>query len=285
MPIKVKTKQKSFFMNNFYLYSIMAILIASLSCMLVVGRTENYKNRNNTYSKGAVASEHTDCSRVGKNILIKGGSAVDAAIATSICIGVMNNFSSGIGGGGFMLIHEEERGGKKKRKERENSIFIDYREIAPELATKEFYGSNVDKTIKGSSAIAVPGQIRGYEMAHGKYGKLKWKELFEESIKICKEGFPMTEKQYQMILKVKEDMKKSPALLKTYFDKDGNEPKKIGEKIYRLDLAKTLEIISSENGIKEFYEVIRKMKLITFCHFLILFIIGFNSKSHCQLSK
>lgn len=75
------------------------------------------------YRHAAVASDNAECSKVGRNILKKGGSAVDAAVATTLCVGVINMHSTGIGGGGFMMVYDS-----RKR----SAEMIDFRETAPE---------------------------------------------------------------------------------------------------------------------------------------------------------
>ena len=82
------------------------------------------------YKKAAVAADSGKCSEIGNNILRRKGTAVDAAIAVSFCIGVINMHSAGIGGGGFMLVY------KKANKSAE---FINYREMAPQRATRDMY--------------------------------------------------------------------------------------------------------------------------------------------------
>ena len=83
---------------------------------------------------------------MGKGILIKGGNALDAAITGALCVGVINSFSSGIGGGGFMVIRNTE--GK--------AVHIDYREIAPQAASRDMYKDNPLGSIAGGLAVAVP---------------------------------------------------------------------------------------------------------------------------------
>ena len=82
------------------------------------------------YSHGVVAADAPVCSEVGRNILKKNGSAVDSAVATLFCIGVINMHSAGIGGGGFMVIYSKAK--------KEVKVY-DYREEAPGKANKTMY--------------------------------------------------------------------------------------------------------------------------------------------------
>ena len=86
------------------------------------------------YGNAAVASDATLCSKAGAGILKDGGSAVDAAVATIFCLGVVNCHSTGLGGGGFMLVHQEDNPLKP--------VVIDFREKAPSGAHKEMYSEN-----------------------------------------------------------------------------------------------------------------------------------------------
>lgn len=95
------------------------------------------------YIHGAVATDNARCSKVGSGILKKGGSAVDAAIASMLCVGVINLHSTGIGGGGFMLVYN------RATKQQE---MIDFRETAPGKAYADMFHGNAINGIKGKFA-------------------------------------------------------------------------------------------------------------------------------------
>ncbi|KAH6896937.1 gamma-glutamyltranspeptidase [Thelonectria olida] len=120
-------------------------------------------------SRGAVASEANECSHWGKQILTEGGNAVDAAVATTFCVGVLAPYHSGIGGGGFMLVRDKH--GMYEA--------IDFRESAPAAAHENMYEGNIEGSIYGGLSVAVPGEVRGLWYAHQKYGQLPWKRLLE----------------------------------------------------------------------------------------------------------
>ncbi|CAO3619887.1 unnamed protein product [Mucor hiemalis] len=192
-------------------------------------------------SKGAVAVEAEECSNVGVDILKKGGNAVDAAIASTLCIGVIDSFATGIGGGGFMLI----------RSPNGTFEFIDFRETAPKAATHDMFVKDPSLAAVGPLSVAVPGEIRGLELAHKRHGKLAWSELFAPSIRIARNGFKATG---LLEIRVKTEelwMKNSSEWADVYYPNGVaiNE----GDIVKRPTLANTLELIS-EKGADEFYE-------------------------------
>ncbi|KAI2702137.1 transcriptional regulator family: Fungal Specific TF [Penicillium roqueforti] len=132
---------------------------------------------------GAVASESSICSRHGSDILEKGGNAADALVATQFCIGVVGMYHSGIGGGGFMLV----------RSAKGDYEFIDFRETAPAAAFEDMYKGNEDASIYGGLASGVPGEVRGLEHLHKKYGSLPWSTVVQPAIHTARHGFPVTE--------------------------------------------------------------------------------------------
>ncbi|KAJ7703213.1 gamma-glutamyltranspeptidase [Mycena rosella] len=130
---------------------------------------------------GAVATENIICSNVGVDILKAGGNAVDAAIAATFCTGTVNMFSSGIGGGGFMTI----RVPPANSSEASEVFTIDFRETAPALANTTMYPPHSNTSQFGGLSVGVPGEIRGLEEAHRRWGSLPWKTLVEPSVALA----------------------------------------------------------------------------------------------------
>ncbi|XP_056310829.1 glutathione hydrolase 1 proenzyme-like [Danio aesculapii] len=160
----------------------------------------------NCYPKAAVAADAGNCSIIGKDILKRGGSAVDAAIAALLCLSVINPQSMGIGGGVVFTIYNESNGRVET---------IDARETAPKKATENMFDNDPQKGNPGL-LIAVPGELRGYEMAHKRYGILPWEELFEPSIKLASDGFKIGKALAKAIKNEQKRIRKNAALCKVF---------------------------------------------------------------------
>uniref|UniRef100_A0A8C7E0T9 Gamma-glutamyltransferase 5 n=1 Tax=Oncorhynchus kisutch TaxID=8019 RepID=A0A8C7E0T9_ONCKI len=136
-----------------------------------------------TFKNAAVSADSQLCSEIGRDILLEGGSAVDGAIAALLCTSLVNPQSMGLGGGSIFTVRDTF--GKVKT--------FSSRETVPQLFKADLLkGCPTSVTfITGSQWIGVPGELRGYEVVHRQYGKLPWARLFEPTIRLAREGFPM----------------------------------------------------------------------------------------------
>ncbi|MEA5578082.1 gamma-glutamyltransferase [Anabaena sp. UHCC 0451] len=191
---------------------------------------------------GMVTSANPLASEAGLSILKKGGNAVDAAVATTFAISVVEPFSAGIGGGGFLLFHSQKTGEIKT---------LDFRERAPIKATRNMYLDANGKVIPGAStngylAVATPGTVAGMYEVHRRYGKLPWQEVVKPSIALAKNGFIISDRISWRSLARFQDRKpkilNNPAASKI-FTRNG-EYYQPGERLIQTDLAKTLTAIS-----------------------------------------
>lgn len=132
--------------------------------------------------RGAVAADVADCSKLGVKVLRDlSGNAVDAAIATVLCQGVLAPFASGLGGGAIALVHS-----KKSSDDVGVSRMYDAREAAPMKATMELYNAqNMSSVMYGGLAVAIPGELRGLYRMHIDFGKLPWKEVVMPVVEVA----------------------------------------------------------------------------------------------------
>ncbi|KAI9223671.1 gamma-glutamyltranspeptidase [Blastocladiella britannica] len=138
------------------------------------------------FGRAAVASEVPVCSTIGKNLLATGGSAVDAAIGTALCVGSIHSFASGIGGGGFMLIRPTTESGYAP-------TVVDFRETAPRAINESLYHGDARRAQVGGLAVGVPGELRGFELAHKRHGKLPWSHIIAPVVALNRDGFVVTQ--------------------------------------------------------------------------------------------
>ncbi|MDY6898157.1 MAG: gamma-glutamyltransferase, partial [Cyanobacteriota bacterium] len=189
--------------------------------------------------KAMVVSAHPLASDAGLEMLQKGGNAIDAAVATTFAISVVEPFSAGIGGGGFLLLRNSRH---------RNIKALDFRERAPLKATKNMYLDDKgkvrrDASINGYLAVGTPGTVAGMYEVHRRYGKLPWKTVVEPSVKLAKDGF-IVSNRFVNAAKRRKKMIASNQEARSIFTRDGNyyQP---GEKLVQRDLGKTLEDIAA----------------------------------------
>ncbi|KAF9929198.1 hypothetical protein BGZ67_006452 [Mortierella alpina] len=231
----------------FSLMSISALLLIALAASVVLKLGAPPSIEKNTpilikAKNGAVAAEEIHCSEIGVEVLKEGGNAVDAAIASCLCIGTVNAFAAGIGGGGFMAI----------RLPNGTVEMIDFRETAPAASFPTMFKKDPVLAQRGGLAVAIPGEIRGLELAHTRHGKLSWERLFEPSVKLARYGWAVGPELARRISLVKDMIETDPDWSHVYASKEGVALRE-GDWIRREALADTLETVG-RNGADAFYK-------------------------------
>lgn len=146
-----------------------------------------------------VVSARTEASRIGVEIMKKGGNAFDAMMATEMALAVSYPFAGNLGGGGFMVY----------RMANGDIGALDYREKAPKAAFPNMYLDEhgevlPEKSQLGALAVGVPGTVAGIFEAHKKFGSLSIKDILSPVIRLAQKGFVVTEKQQQRFLNYRE---------------------------------------------------------------------------------
>ncbi len=194
-----------------------------------------------------VAAANPLAADAGLQMLRAGGSAVDAAIAVQLVLGLVEPESSGIGGGAFMLLFDP----KTKK-----TTSFDGREVAPASARPDMFLDPDGKVrtkpqaIPGGLSVGIPGVIAMLELAHSKHGKLPWARLFAPAIKLADDGFPVGPKLARTIRNFKRGAN-MPDIKARFYHADGT-PLQQGEIYKNPDYADTLRRIAS-GGSKAFY--------------------------------
>ena len=199
---------------------------------------------------GMVASTNEVASRVGVDILKRGGNAVDAAIAVAFALAVTHPAAGNLGGGGFMMIRLNDG----------RTTAIDYREMAPAAAHRDVYLDKNGKLIEGEGgslvgyrAAGVPGTVRGMELALKKYGsgKLTWAQLIEPARRLAVNGFTVTYSLARSLHGSREYLSQYPETKRIYL-RSGNFYKE-GEIFRQPELAASFARLQ-RFGPNEFYE-------------------------------
>jgi gamma-glutamyltranspeptidase/glutathione hydrolase len=208
-------------------------------------------------SHGMVVAQEKLAARIGRDVLAKGGNAVDAAVATGFAMAVTYPRAGNIGGGGFMLIHLAD--GNK-------DISIDYRETAPAAATRDmFLGADGKpdpaKSRDSALGIGVPGTVAGLTLALEKYGSGKFTlaQLLQPAIALARDGFVVTDDGADTLPSWHKRLARWPATAKIFSRDDGSSLRE-GDKLIQTDLAATLEAIAAQ-GQRGFYEGVVADKL------------------------
>lgn len=199
---------------------------------------------------GMVASQEKLATRVGVDILARGGNAVDAAVAVGFALAVTHPQAGNLGGGGFMLVHLAGRN---------ETAAIDYRETAPASTTRDVFldaagDADPQKSRDSGLAIGVPGTVAGLALAHARYGSGRFTlaELIAPAIRLAREGIPVEDDLADSLARFQPRLVRWPSSARIFLKPDGVALGE-GDRLVQADLADTLAAIARE-GQRAFYE-------------------------------
>lgn len=201
-------------------------------------------------SGGMVVSQNEAASEIGRQILRKGGNAVDAAVAMGFALAVTLPRAGNLGGSGFMLVHMAGSGGP------DSVAALDFRSVAPAAASSdEFRGDDGeilrDALTFGPRAAGVPGTVAGLEDAWRRFGALSWRETLAPAIELAEEGIVISDDLAYALSEALAVMRRYPSSMAAYAREDGSAWA-AGETLVQPDLAWSLRQIS-DHGAEAFY--------------------------------
>lgn len=199
------------------------------------------KSRVTTGAHAMVVSGSPIASEVGRDVLRRGGNAVDAAVAVGFALAVVHPEAGNIGGGGFMII----------RRHTGEVNALDYRETAPAAASRDMYRDAAeDASVTGHLSVGVPGAVAGLTEAHRRFGRLPFDAVIEPAIKLARKGFEMDEYRSRSIGEDSARLALFPSSRSIFLPHD--RPPQQGSKFKQPELAATLQAIH-DSGSAGFY--------------------------------
>lgn len=252
--MQTKTSQP---LTHLFAYAFIALMLLLSGCKNApeVGVTEEVKTpvQGLITEKAMVVSARAEASKIGKDILAKGGNAFDAMIATEMALAVAYPYAGNLGGGGFMVFRTKygEIGA------------LDYREKAPMAAFDDMYldedGNVISSKSKiGGLAVGVPGTIAGIFAVHEKMGSMPMEELLQPVIELALRGYVVTKKQqgrFDRYAALFDSINRQETLYSNGFV--------VGDTVKNPALANTLKAIQ-QNGRSEFYNGNTAQKMVAY---------------------
>src|SRR5258705_8768110 len=217
--------------------------------ILIFGMTTNAQDRSQARSMvisrhGIVATSQTLASQAGAQVLARGGSAMDAAIAANAVLGVTEPMMNGIGGDLFAIYWDAKTG---------KLYGLNSSGWAPQGLTIEHLKSK-DVTAMpetGIDTVTVPGAVAGWNALHGRFGKLAWKEIFQPAIFYAERGYPVPELIQGFWEEYVPTISPDPESRRVFLP--GGKPPALGQIFQNPDLAKALRLIADQ-GATAFYK-------------------------------
>jgi gamma-glutamyltranspeptidase / glutathione hydrolase len=202
-----------------------------------------------TGSHVMVASQDERATRIGLEVLEKGGNAVDAAVAVGFALAVTLPRAGNIGGGGFMVVHSADR---------KANVAIDYRETAPAATTPDVFldadqQADPARSRDSGLGVGIPGTVAGLGLAlrHFGSGKFTLAELVAPAVRLAREGIPVRDDLFDSLQRGQKRLARWSSTARIFLKPDGAAPA-VGDKLVQSELADVLETIGRE-GPRAFY--------------------------------
>jgi gamma-glutamyltranspeptidase / glutathione hydrolase len=216
-------------------FVLLLVLVAGVRFLQALGHDKLAKPRH-----GMVVAVSAPGAEVGRDILLHGGNAVDAAVATAFAMAVTYPAAGNIGGGGFMVIHPVAG----------EPVVVEYRETAPQAATATMFK-------KGESwythkCVGVPGTVRGLAAAHSRFGKLPWKDVVAPAIGLAEDGFVLDEALAESLNSAVLGSSGFEEMARVLGKNNGTKQWQAGDRFMQPDLAWSLRLIAAQ-GPDAFY--------------------------------
>lgn len=223
---------------------ILLLAIATSISAQYAGLGRDYGRSMTISEQGIVATSQMLASQAGAQILARGGSAVDAAIAANAVLAVTEPMMNGIGGDCFAIYWDAKTG---------KLTGINASGPAPRGLTPEFLASEgIDKMPRsGINSVTVPGAVDGWAMMHARFGKLPWRDLFQAAILYADQGFPVPEGIQEAWVAFSAPLRKSPDSAHVFLP-DGKVPA-VGDVFRNPEMAHALRILAHK-GRDAFYK-------------------------------
>ena len=220
---------------------------ASLILVTIVplaGQGRNYGRSMVIAQQGIAATSQTLASSAAAQILAKGGSAIDAAIAANAVLAVVEPMKTGLGGDLFAIYWEANTN---------KLVGLNASGPAPKGLSPEFLAGKGIKSMPGFGihSLTVPGAVAGWAKIHQRYGKLPWKDLFQSAIAYAEQGFPVTEAVHESWATYADRLKVAPESQRVFLP--GGKAPEIGAIFRNPDMGRALRLIA-EQGPSAFYK-------------------------------
>src|SRR5207248_3803380 len=189
--------------------------------------------------RGIVATSHTLASQAGAQVLARGGSAVDAAIAANAVLGVTEPMMNGIGGDLFAIYWDAKTG---------KLYGLNSSGWAPQGLTPEHLRAKNAKSMPedGIDTVTVPGTVAGWDALHERFGKVSWKDLFQPAIFYAQSGYPVPELIHDFWVESTNDVSKDSESRRVYLP--NGKPPAVGEIFRNQDLARAFSLIAQQGA-------------------------------------